>query len=115
MAAVINGTIDYLTNSIKNQITGGSGYTVNKMRIFIPETRSGATIFDANSYNSVLAGQQRIEVVFLAIIRKNGKCSWNTVESTEDLPMSDTVHYTTLSYDTLGQREANYFMQFINE
>ncbi len=36
-------------------------------------------------------------------------------QSTEDLPMSDTVHYTTLSYDTLGQREANYFMQFINE
>jgi hypothetical protein len=36
-------------------------------------------------------------------------------QSTEDLPMSDTVHYTTSSYDTLGQREANYFMQFINE
>jgi hydroxyethylthiazole kinase-like sugar kinase family protein len=51
LAAVINGTIDYLTSSIKNQITGGSGYTVNKMRIFIPETRSGATIFDENSYN----------------------------------------------------------------
>ncbi|MBK8600090.1 MAG: hypothetical protein IPN80_05590 [Flavobacterium sp.] len=116
LAAVINGTIDYLTNNIKNQITGGSGYTVNKMRIFIPETRSGATIFDANSYNSVLAGQQRIGSSFLSDNPARTANVLGTLsQSTEDLPMSDTVHYTTLSYDTLGQREANYFMQFINE
>jgi hypothetical protein len=116
LAAVINGTIDYLTSSIKNQITGGSGYTVNKMRIFIPETRSGATIFDENSYNSVLAGQQRIGSSFLSDNPTRAANVLGTIsQSTEDLPMSDTVHYTTSSYDTLGQREANYFMQFINE
>ena len=116
LAAVINGTIDYLTSSIKNQITGGSGYTVNKMRIFIPETRSGATIFDENSYNSVLAGQQRIGSSFLSDNPTRAVNVLGTIsQSTEDLPMADTVHYTTSSYDTLGQREANYFMQFINE
>ena len=116
LSAVINGTIDYLTSSIKNQITGGSGYTVNKMRIFIPETRSGTTIFDANSYNGVLAGQQRIGNSFLSDNPTRTANVLGTIsQSTEDLSLRDNVHYSTSAYDTLGQREANYFMQFINE
>jgi len=116
LTAVINGTIDYLTGGIKNQITGGLGYSVNKLRIFIPETRSGSALYNINSYSGILAGQQSIGSSFLL---DNPTRSVNvlgsTSQSTNDLNMLDTLHYSTISYDTLGQREANYFMSFINE
>jgi hypothetical protein len=114
--AVINGTIDYLVSGIKNQITGGVGYPVNKMRIYIPELRSGAAVFDSNSYSSILLAQRAIGNNFLL---ENPSRTVNVLgtisQPTEDLGMLDPLHYSTSSYDTLGQREANYFMQFINE
>jgi hypothetical protein len=116
LTQVINGTIEYLTGTIKNQLTGGIGYTVNKLRIYIPETRSGATSFDAISYANTLAGQQSIGSNYLLDNPQRSSNVLGTIsQSTEDLNMVDTIHYTTQSYDVLGQREANYFMQFINE
>jgi hypothetical protein len=116
LTQVINGTIDYLTGTIKNQLTGGIGYTVNKLRIYIPETRSGATSFDATSYANTLAGQQSIGSNYLLDNPLRSSNVLGTIsQTTEDLNMVDTIHYTTQSYDVLGQREANYFMQFINE
>jgi hypothetical protein len=116
LTAVINGTIDYLTATVKNQITGGNGYPVNKLRIFIPETKSATNPFDATSYSQILAAQQSIGSNFLI---ENASRSVNVrgtiSQSTEDLSMQDVLHYSTSAYDTLGQREANYFIPFINE
>ena len=116
LTQVINGTINYLTGTIRNQLTGGFGYTVNKLRVYIPETRSGATSFDATSYANTLAAQQSIGSNYLSENPLRSNNVLGTIsQSTEDLSMVDTIHYTTQSYDVLGQREANYFMQFINE
>jgi Concanavalin A-like lectin/glucanases superfamily len=116
LTAVINGTIDYLTTTLKNQITGGNGYPVNKLRIFIPETKSTLNPFDATSYSQILAGQQSIGSNFLIENASRSANVRGTIsQSTEDLSMQDVLHYSTSAYDTLGQREANYFIPFVNE
>ena len=116
LTAVLNGTINHLTNTISNPITGTSGFTVNKLRVFIPETRSGGGGFSLQSYADVVAGQIDIKNNYLIDNPTFvGKVLAVHSESTEDLAMSDTVHYTTAGYDTLGQREADYFLPFNNE
>ena len=116
LTAVINGTIDYLTSTIKNEITNSTGYTVNKMRLFIIQTRSGGVGFKANSFAQVVAAQQAVGNDYLTDNpSKSGNVLGSTVQSTESLPMSDTIHYTTAGYDSLGQLEADYFLPFINE
>lgn len=116
LTSLINGTIDYLTGTIRNQISGGTGYTVNKLRIFIPETRSGATLYDLGSYSAVLAAQRSIGSSYL---NENpiriGTVLGTISQTTNDLSMQDALHYTTGGYDQLGQREANYFLQYFNE
>jgi len=116
LTAVLNGTINHLTNTIFNPITGTSGFTVNKLRVFIPETRSGGGGFSLQSYADVVAGQIDIKNNYLTDNPTFiGKVLAVHSESTEDLATSDTVHYTTAGYDTLGQREADYFLPFNNE
>lgn len=116
LTAVLNGTINHLTNTIFNDITGTSGFTVNKLRVFIPETRSGGVGFSLQSYADVVAGQIDIKNNYLIDNPTFvGKVLAVHSESTEDLAMSDTIHYTTAGYDTLGQREADYFLPFNNE
>lgn len=113
---VINGTIGYLTGSIRNQLTGGLGYQVNKLRIFIPEIRSGASVYDTNSYNNILTAQRSIGSDFLIDNpTRTGNVLGTKSQSTEGLNMLDALHYSAGSYDVLGQREANYFIPFVNE
>jgi len=116
LTAVLNGTINHLTNTIFNPITGTAGFTVNKLRVFIPETRSGGGGFSLQSYADVVAGQIDVKNNYLTDNPTFvGKVLGLHSESTEDLATSDTVHYTTAGYDTLGQREADYFLPFNNE
>jgi hypothetical protein len=116
VTAVVNGTIDYLQNTIKNQITNGTGYTVDKLRLVFIETKSGASSANAVAYAQVLAGQQALGSSYLI---DNPSRSVNVKGSisisTEDIPTTDTVHYTTAGYDTYGQRQANYLLPFVNE
>ena len=113
---VINGTIDYLTSTIKNEITNGTGYTVNKLRLFIVQTRSGGSNFKANSFAQVVAAEQSVGNDYLTDNpSRTSNVLGSFVQSTESLPMSDTIHYTTAGYDSLGQLEADYFLPFINE
>jgi len=113
---VINGTIDYLTSTVKNEITNGTGYTVNKLRLFIIQTRSGGSNFKANSFAQVVAAEQAVGNDYLTDNpAKSGNVLGSIIQSTESLPMSDTIHYTTAGYDSLGQLEADYFLPFINE
>lgn len=115
LTALINGTIDFLASGIKNQITGRIGYPVNKLRIFITET-PGAAVFDSNSYTSLLLAQRAVGNNYLAENPTRTANVLGTISlQTEDLEMQDPLHFSTSSYDTIGQREANYFMQFINE
>lgn len=116
LTAVLNGTVNYLTNTIFNPITGTAGFTVNKLRVFVPETRSGGGGFSLQSYADVVAGQIDIKNNYLIDNPTFvGKVLGVHSESTEDLATSDTVHYTTVGYDTLGQREANYYLLYNNE
>ena len=113
---VITGTINLLTNTLKNEVTGGVGYTVNKLRLFFPETRSGGGTFNATSYSQTVSAQQSLGSSFLTDNPTFvGKVLGSTSQSTEDLGTVDTVHYLTGAYDTLGQRVFTNFNPFINE
>lgn len=111
---VINGTIDYIQNTVKNQVTNGTGYTVNKLRLYFPQT--AGTGLNAASLAFVNAAQISMGTDYLI---DNPSRSVNVLgsfsESTSGLSRQDNVHYTTGSYDTLGGMEATYFSSYINE
>lgn len=114
---VINGMIDYIQNTLKNQITGSTGYTVNKLRLYFPQTKQGTgSGFNTDSFNQVVAAQIAMGTGYLT---DNPSRSVNVLgsfsETTNALPMQDGVHYSTAGYDTLGTMESVYFSAFINE
>ena len=114
---VINGIIDYIQSTVKNQITGGTGYTVNKLRLFFPETTQGIGAgLNTESFNQVVAAQIAMGTGYLT---DNPSRSSNVIgsisQSTAALPMQDGVHYSTAGYDTLGNNIATYFIPFVNE
>lgn len=113
---VVNGTIDYLQNTIKNQITNGTGYTVDKLRLVFIETKSGAISANPVGYAQVLAGQIALGSSFLI---DNPSRAVNVKGSvsipTNDIPTTDTVHFTTAGYDTYGQRQAVQLLPYVNE
>ena len=116
LTAVINGTIDYLTNTIKNQATNGTGYTVDKLRIFLPITKSGASSYDATS----IADVQAAAVDIGANYRTDNptyasKVIGSIAQSTDSIPAIDEIHLTTAGYDTEGTMLAAYFSPFVNE
>ena len=112
---VINGIITYLTSTIKNQITNGTGYTVNKLRLYFPRTYATSTV-NTEAYNQTTTAQTEMGTNFLT---DNPSRSSNVLgsfsESTSDLGMQDGVHYSTAGYDGLGTKEYNYYNQYINE
>jgi hypothetical protein len=111
---VVNGLIDVLQLSIKNQVTNGNGYTVNKLRLYFPQT--AGTGLNAASLAFVQAAQTDMGANYLT---DNPSRAVNVLgsfsESTASIPRQDGVHYTTAGYDTLGSWEYNYFSSFINE
>jgi hypothetical protein len=115
--AVVNGIIDYLTLTLKNQLTNGTGYTVNKLRLYFPQTTQGIGAgLNADSFNQVVAAQIAMGTDYLTDNpSKVGKVVGSFSESTSDLPMQDGVHYSTVGYDGLGLKEKNYFNTYINE
>lgn len=111
--SIFNGIIDTL-GTLKNHVTGGTGYTVNKMRLYIAKTHSGA--FPATSYADTIAAQQDIGDNYLTDNPSySSKVLDSTCVSTEDLALQDAAHYTTAAYDTLGGRIATYYSSYINE
>jgi hypothetical protein len=111
--SIFNGIIDTL-GTLKNHSTGGTGYTVNKMRLYIAKTHSGA--FPATSYADTIAAQQDIGDNYLTDNPSySSKVLGSTCVSTEDLALQDAAHYTTAAYDTLGGRIYAYFSQYVNE
>ena len=110
------GYVNYLTGTIRNQVTNATGYTVNKLRVFICETRAGGGNFNATSYNDQITGVRSLATTFLTDNPSMvGKVVAVTTQNNDDLAMTDTVHYTTASYDILGQRQSTYFNNYINE
>lgn len=111
--SIFNGIIDTL-GTLKNHVTGGTGYTVNKMRLYIAKTHSGA--FPATSYADTIAAQQDIGDNYLTDNPSySSKVLGSTCVSTEDLALQDAAHYTTGAYDILGGRIATYYSNYINE
>lgn len=110
----INGIIVYLTSTLRNQITNGTGYTVDKLRIYVPQTK--ATGINAEGLSQVQTAQSEIGANFLT---DNPARSSNVLgsfsESTNALPLQDSVHYSTLGYDELGTMRFTYFEDYINE
>jgi hypothetical protein len=110
----INGIIVYLTSTVRNQITAGTGYTVDKLRLYFPQTK--ATGINAEGLSQVQTAQSAMGTDFLT---DNPARSANVLgsfsESTNALPLQDSVHYSTLGYDELGTMRFNYYEDFINE
>lgn len=112
---IINGIITNLTSTIKNQLTNGTGYTVNKLRLYFPRTYATTTV-NTEAYGQVTTAQTEMGTNFLT---DNPSRSANVLgsysETTSDLGMQDGVHYSTSGYDGLGTKEYNYYSQYINE
>jgi hypothetical protein len=105
-----------LTNTVKNEVSNGTGYTVNKMRIYIARTTSTGGSFKANSIAQVQAAQANIAANYLTDNpSKAANVLGLTIQDTDSLPMLDSLHYSTVGYDTLGGWEAAYFDDYINE
>lgn len=113
---VINGTIDYLQNTIKNQITNTNGYTVNKLRLFFPETTQSGSTLNPESFSQVVSAQTIMGTSYLT---DNPSRTVNVLgsisQSTSGLTMLDGLHYSTASYDTIGTYFTNYYIPYINE
>ena len=110
----INGIIVYLTSNVRNQITAGTGYTVDKVRIYFPQTK--ATGINAEGLSQVQTAQSAMGTDFLTDNpARSGNVLGSFSESTAALPMQDGVHYSTVGYDELGTMRFNYFDDYINE
>ena len=115
VTAIINGTLDALS-VYRNQITNTTGYTVNKLRLYFVVTKSGATSFDPTSYAQTSAAQVDMGVNYRTDNpSQSSRVIGSTSQSTEALPTSDLIHYTTAGYNSLGALEDIYFSQFRNE
>jgi hypothetical protein len=114
---LINNTIDYIQNTTKNQLTNGNGYTVNKLRLFFPQTTQGIGAgLNADSFNQVVASQVAMGTDYLTDNpSRSSNVVGSTSQSTTGFPMQDGVHYATAGYDTLGGNIATYFIPFVNE
>ncbi len=113
---VLVGIVNYLTSTLQNQVSGATGYTVNKLRIHIGETKSGGSNFKTTSYNDQIAGVRSLATTFLTDNPSMvGKVLEVVTQNNNDVPAVDTVHYTTAGYDTIGLRRKNYYINYINE
>jgi len=114
--AMINGVIDYLQNTIKNQVTNGTGYTVNKLRLLFPRTTNPISSLNAEGYGLLIAAQQAMGDNYLT---DNPARSVNVLgsawQSTDGYGMLDGLHYSTSGNDSLGNAGATHYLSFINE
>jgi hypothetical protein len=113
---IINGIIDYLQNTIKNQVTNGTGYTVNKLRIFIPRITDPLASLPVEAYNQSRNGQMAIGDNYLI---DNPSRSVNvlgsTWQNTDGYGMLDGLHYNHLGQDALGLIMSTYYLPFRDE
>lgn len=114
--ALFNAIVDYINDTIRNEVTGATGYSTDKLRLLINRTYGTSTSFDATSYADVRAAQVDIGDNYLTdnpgkVGRVLGS-SWFDVDGT---PLQDTIHYTTAGYDTVGGLIAAHYDNFINE
>jgi hypothetical protein len=114
--AMFNALIDYINNTIRNEVTGATGYSTAKLRLLIVRTFGTSTSFDATSYASVRAAAVDVGDNYLtdnpSYASKVLATAWYDVDA---LGLLDTIHRTTAGYDSEGQIVANYFDDFINE
>lgn len=110
----INGVIVYLTSTIKNQVTNGTGYTVDKLRLYFPQTRTVPGL-NAEGMSQVRTAQAEMGTDFLTDNpARSGNVLGSFSESTEALPIA-SGHFSTVGYDMLGDMRYNYYLPFIDE
>jgi len=110
-------TIFYdLVNEVIDHIDITLSVPVTDLRIFVYETRSGGTGFNAVSYSDVLNAEQDIGTDYLTDNpSRSSNVAGSTSHTTEGVSMSDTIHYTTSGYDIIGVYPYDYFKLYRNE
>jgi hypothetical protein len=110
---LFNAILDFISGSLLNEATNSTGYTIDKMRLFMPQTKFDA-VWSSTSYNDVIDAQADIGNNYRTDNPTYASMVIGThTESTDDIPGG--VHYTTAGYDTLGDRISTYFSQYVNE
>lgn len=114
--ALFNAIIDYLNNTIVNQVTGTTGYSTAKLRLLIVRTYGTASSLDATSYADVRAAAIDIGDNYLTDNPSYvGKVAGSTWIDLDSYSMGDGLHRNAAGYDSEGQAMANYYDDFINE
>lgn len=101
--------LDFLTRC------NNAGIRTNKLRWMDLLTKNGGGAgYDPTDYANVIAGKIDVMNNFKS---RNPSASIMglTYQSTDDIPLLDTQHYSTSGLDTLGTRMQAYFSQYINE
>jgi|GEM_PF-3036561 hypothetical protein len=94
-----------------------SGIKTDKLRWFTFQTKNGGSAgYDPTDYANVIAGQAGAMDEFLIDNPTYAnRIKSLTYQSTDDIPLLDTQHYSTIGIDTMGTRLYDYFSQYINE
>lgn len=93
------------------------GLNSSKLRWLDFLTKNGGSAgYTTTDYNNVIAGKIDTITNFLTVNPTYAnKIKGLSYQSTDDVPLLDTQHYSTVGLDTIGQREYEYFSQFAFE
>lgn len=105
----VNGVIDYINTTL--------GIATPKIRLFIFRTKNGGSGgYDPTDYANVVAAQQDVGSNYLTDNPTYAtKVKATTSQTTDDIPLLDTQHYSTVGINTMGNRAVTYFEQYQNE
>lgn len=94
-----------------------AGLKFDKMRWFDFLTKNGGSAgYDATDYANVISGKtSTIDNFFTNNPSYVGKIKALTYQSTDDIPLLDTQHYSTAGINTMAVRNYDYYSQYINE
>ena len=113
----MNSLITKLTDSsYRNEVTNGFGYTVNKLRIYLPRTTNPTAALNSESYSQLIAAGQAIGTDYLTDNPSRASNVLGSIsQSTDGFGMLDGLHYNGTGYSSIGLSMSAYFSNYINE
>lgn len=112
-----NSVVDYINNTLFNEITGGTGYSSAKIRLAIVRTKNPTTSANATSLANVIAAQTSIGTDYLTDNPTySSKCAGSVSFSSDSAAtIVDGVHYSSVGYETIALDLSTYYLQYFNE
>lgn len=114
---IVNGLITKITgSSYRNEITNGTGYTVDKLRIYLPRPTNPSGSLNAEAYSQVITAGTSVGTDFLTDNPSRvSNVLGSTSQSTDGFGMLDGLHYSNSGYSLIGIGMKDYYLPYRDE